>query len=286
MYQKVDKTYRLLKLAGVQKALTKRPHMIKPAFRRDEFEGAFRLVYERYKDAKMILPNRYQLWFTRYHALPETRVILGLLPELPIPACTASLVFDSVEFGLPSDAIFPDKLDQLRRQGCRLVEFCSLAALPHLRARGLIFHIFRVLYRYALWKGATDLVISVRPEHAAFYEKVLLFKRIGPKRLYPNYYNLYAVLQHISLEQVPYLYRKAFGALPKGYNLYQFFVRDELPLNLDLVQQAGLSREDLIYFFIERTNMWFKLSEADRVYLAHLYDLFPEKYAASLSMAI
>lgn len=257
----------VLDLAGV---------LVQPARSKEDYERAFGLAYESYQAARMVLPNPSGLWFTPFHALPDSRVVLASFPDATRMAATGTVVFDSVEFGLPSDWLYRERLNRLRRQGRFVVEFLSLVVRPGAEAGALLFHVFRLLYRYAVYKGATDLVVSVRPEEAAFYERVLLFRRLGPMRLYPRYHSLYVVLEHMDLEQLPRLYAQVFGNLPKEKNLYYFLVKDPFPFDLSEMERARLSRRDFVYFFMERTNFWARISEEERAYFAYVYDLFAE----------
>ncbi len=245
---------------------------IRPALKRADYEQAFSVTYACYRQARLILPRAEELWFTPFQALPGSRTVLAFAPGQK-PSTTGSIVFDSVEFGLPADLVYRERLNQLRRKGRYLVECVAFASIAEKRAATELFHVFRVLYHYALHQGATDLIWCVRPEEAGFFERVLLFRRLGPLRLYTRYHSGYVVLMHLDLQDLPRVYAQVFNRLPFNQNLYFFLMEVPLGLEIQELASAQMKRKDFIYFFLEKTNMWAKLSEEERAYLAYVYDI-------------
>jgi len=93
-----------------------------------------------------------------------------------------SICMDS-ENGLPADENYHDKLDELRKHGCKLCEPSRLAirrTLPHRVFAALI----QISYFYShKIHGCTDYVIEVNPRHVNFYKKNLGFQELGELRI-------------------------------------------------------------------------------------------------------
>ncbi len=246
---------------------------IRPALKRADYEQAFSLTYAFYRQSRLILPQTEELWFTPFQFLPDSRVLLAA-SQAQSPSSTGSLVFDSAEFGLPADLVYRERLNKLRRKGRFLAECTAFASKAAGKTAIELLQIFKVFYHYALHQGATDLVWCVRPEEAGFFERVLLFRRLGPLRLFPRYHSGYVVLMHLDLQDLPRVYAQVFNRLSPHQNLYLFLMESPLPLEIQDLTQVQVKREDFIYFFLQRTNMWAKLSEEERAYLAYIYDVF------------
>jgi hypothetical protein len=83
---------------------------------------------------------------------------------------------------LPADETFGDKLDELRRQGRRLVEPSRLAIDQGVSKRvfAALIHI-SYIFAHRL-QGYTDYVIEVNPRHVGFYKRMLGFADFGGER--------------------------------------------------------------------------------------------------------
>ncbi|WP_456369949.1 N-acyl amino acid synthase FeeM domain-containing protein [Thermodesulfatator atlanticus] len=192
-----------------------------------ELKTIYRFVHERYIDAGIIEPQPNGLWVTKYHLFPDTKVVAAYLKNdsnFEKPICTATIVFDKPKRGLPCDGIYQDILDELRAQGKKLVELCSLAALPNLQARNAYFILFKMLYKYIEQKRYTDIVVVIKPKHRSFYKKILRF-RCFKERTYPRFRNVTALLAHLDLIHAEKEYKEIYSEFPKDYNLYLFFKR-------------------------------------------------------------
>ena len=97
---------------------------------------------------------------------------------------TMSLFLDSPA-GLPADAAYSDRLDELRRSGRKLCESGSLAVDPAApNSRGLLAALFHLGYMYGRnMIGCTGVVLQVNPRHVLFYQRMLGFEAIGEERI-------------------------------------------------------------------------------------------------------
>lgn len=201
-----------------------------------EILNVFRFVYRRYRDAQIIDERPDRLWYTDYHLKSDTRIFSvynrNSLDYLD-PICTATVIFDDPDAGLPADNIFPDYLERFRKQQKKLVEFCSLAAKKKMEAKNAYYLVFKALYYYVLYCQFTDVIIVIQPKHAFFYKYILQFD-IYDIRSYPRFKNVKAQLAHLDLTKAKEKFRKIYYDLPKEYNLYKLFIEEPLKIYPDL----------------------------------------------------
>jgi len=259
---------RRLQLSGVGDFLRNwnKDLIIKLNILKDELDSVFKLVHDRYLFAKIIEPQPDKRWFTKFHLLPTTKVFTAYRKEdkkYTYPICTTTVVFDSPDFGLPSDNIYHDKLEELRNKGKKIAEFCSLAALPNMQSRNAYFPIFKILYKYVKEQGFTDLVITIQPKHVGFYEKVLLFKCFEP-RSYPRFRNVKARMAHLDLLKAEERYKTIYKNFPHDFNLFKFFTSDlEQKFDFEEINQKIIPEQDFRELFIN-TNIWKSLNKQEK----------------------
>jgi len=115
--------------------------------------------------------------------VPANRVTLAAFGNDEVPIATITVGVDSPA-GLAVEAVYPEEVRALRREGRRLAEFTKLAVDNMVRSRSVLAAIFHIAYIYAYrLRECTDLVIEVNPRHVRFYESMLGFKRYGEERM-------------------------------------------------------------------------------------------------------
>lgn len=97
--------------------------------------------------------------------------------------------------GLPLDQVYPEFLERLRGQNCRLLEVGLLAddRAQGDKARAQAFGTMRLAAYRALYTRSYAL-IGVHPHHSDFYVRMMGFEVIGPMRSYPKVNNRLVVL--------------------------------------------------------------------------------------------
>ncbi|HEX7369157.1 MAG TPA: hypothetical protein VF284_02585 [Rhodanobacteraceae bacterium] len=175
-----------------------------------QVESAWRLVYERYSQTGLIDGNPFGI-----HAVPaavgqHACVIWG--PDGPEVGYTMTLFGDS-PIGLPLDSVYAEYLDELRRDGRRLLEVGMLADRRQCAAHCLkaLFSMMRWGIHYGLHNDMTDIVIGVHPRHAQFYQRCYGFETFAPPTNYPMVRNHPVVLLRLRL-----LEQLAKDVLPRG----------------------------------------------------------------------
>jgi N-acyl amino acid synthase FeeM len=171
-------------------------------------DAAFRLVHDQYVWRGFLdVPDSSGRRVNLRHALPTTRVFV--VRDGARVVGTATIIPDSL-LGLPMDEVFGDQLDGIRLSNRRAAEISALAMDADRRAHGVpvLMRLLRMILLYAAevaWLD--DLVLVVRPQHAAFYEQSFACGRIGPARDYPKVHIVGAVAMHLDLHEVRALIR-------------------------------------------------------------------------------
>ena len=147
-----------------------------------ELLQAFALLYREYLHAGYAQENAAELLFTRHHLLPETTVFVAKAQNTVLS--TATVVRDSLDFGLPMDDLYASELSALREQGRRVLEICSLASDRHGFSRGGIQDFTRLLFLFCLNFNVDDVCIMVNPKHAPLYTSRCEFEILGEERHY------------------------------------------------------------------------------------------------------
>lgn len=186
---------------------------LKIASCREDWRGAFRLIYDRYVEAGLAQPNPYRMRATPFQLLPSTEVFLATQGRRVVG--TVSLVCDG-ELGLPCEAIYDEEISWLRSQGLYLAEVSCLAdEHGERRSPATAMRLMSLMAQCARERGVNQLLIAVHPRHARFYERFTAFRPIGGLRTYHAVCDRPAValaldLDHAAVEH-PELYEKFFG---------------------------------------------------------------------------
>lgn len=220
--------------------------LVRPAQSREEFEQAFRLVYQSYLDRGYIEESPQQIRLSVFNAFPTSVTLVSVVRGTVV--ATVSLIADT-PVGLPMDDVYHDEVQQLRNAGRRLIEAIMLADRRRElhRALTMLLQLMKRVYDYAtLVAHANDLCITINPRHETYYGNFLLFEPLGGLKAYPSVRNNPAVAKRMDLDHVRELY--------DGHaELIKLFLTDRTPLS---VLEGGyrMTADDLHYFFVERTT--------------------------------
>lgn len=99
---------------------------------------------------------------------------------------TITLGIDSPS-GLLADEIFKDEVDAYRARGRKVCELTKLAFDPTTRSKTALASLFHIIFIYLRQvQKCTDIFIEVNPRHRRFYERMLGFRKHGPKKMNPR----------------------------------------------------------------------------------------------------
>lgn len=209
--------------ARLERLLTPQAPVFRIAQTREDYLGAFRLVYEAYVHSGLARPNAHYLRVTPYQLLPTTEVLVAVRRGEVI--ATLSLVRDG-ELGLPMESAYPLEVAALRAQGIYLAEVSCLADRRHIRPAGVAsaddclapatpMRLMSLMAQCALARGVNQLLIAVHPRHARFYQRFTAFRPIAGVRSYQAVCGRPAVALALDIDRAPIehpeLYRRFFG---------------------------------------------------------------------------
>jgi hypothetical protein len=186
------------------------------AARRGDLYAALRLVYKEYLRTDLIRPNPFLMRATPYHLLPTTDVIVATRGWGDVAACTVSLVGDG-QLGLPIESAFPEQVDVRRQRGVQIAEVTSLADDRESEGTGtsLVLQVMSFMAQRARRRGIEELLITVHPHHAKFYEQFIGFEVIGESCAYDSVLGKPAVPLALDLANLhinhPKAYKRFFG---------------------------------------------------------------------------
>jgi hypothetical protein len=150
----------------------------------EEREGAFRLVYEAYRNSGLVAANPMGMRVLPYHLEESATIFVATRDQSVI--YTVSL-FQDDELGLPLQSIYPDDVAEMRRR-MYLAEVSCLAGRrdPDLGREG--FHVFvnlmGLMAQYARRHYVDRLLVAVHPRHVKFYQNFFGFQSYGSEKTY------------------------------------------------------------------------------------------------------
>lgn len=253
--------------------------VLKIAETREELEACFRLLHDAYVSSGFMKPAPSGLRATIYHALPTTTTLCAKFDGEVVG--TLSLIRESV-FGFPLQAIFD--LKSIRARGGKIAEVSALAVHPDFRKTGgaILFPLMKFMYEYCTtFFDTRHLVIAVHPTRIEMYESLLFFKRLAENKVdnYDFANGAPAVGASLDLRTAPKKYKQTYNRKKRRKNLYDYFVRTKLP-NIQLPHRRYFTTNDpvmttelLDYFFNQRTQVFEKLTNREKMLLHSIYDL-------------
>lgn len=147
-----------------------------------QLKDAYQLVHDTFVQQGYILPQPGAIRVRPFEALPDMATFIAQKDDQII--AVMSVVPDTQNLGLPSDAAFKPELDALRKQGRQLGEVTNLAVTPEFRNSNIFLELARFMQAHAISVQMDDLFISISPGHAAFFETFLCFEHRGAPRNY------------------------------------------------------------------------------------------------------
>ena len=193
----------------------------KIATERNEFEAAFRLVYEGYLHRGLTLPNVRRMRITPFQLSPSAQVLVALRNKSVVS--TLTLVEDG-ENGMPMESLFRNEVRTFRRLGLQMAEVTSLThGLPKERLNWEIAEkLMSLMAQYAVTRKVDRLLIAVCPQHSAFYRRIA-FRPFGEVRSYSDVCGKPALPMQVDLNRLaldyPAIHHRFFSRSFSGYEL-------------------------------------------------------------------
>lgn len=196
----------------------------KIASSKDEMKNAYELVYKNYIEKKFCNLNYHKMRIFLFDSLLATRTFIAKKGEEVL--ATATLVFDS-PIGLPSDGIYKDRLDVMRREGKKICEISKLSTKRELGSDALriLPYLFRSCWLYAKEINKhSHFCILIEPQNEIFYLKTFFFEKNTDIRLDPKAEDAESIFLEMPLD----LNEKAAKNLdnPRAKKRYQMHFED------------------------------------------------------------
>ncbi len=240
----------------------------------DEYSKAFKLIYDEYFQSGYVGAHRSRMSYTIWSLLPTTNIFV-FKSYLDVVS-TIAHILDTDLFGLPIDAVFKDKMDELRRQGRRIAEIGALATQRSRRWSNVMMFLYRAAFHYARHAKVDDLVLMVNPKHVRFYSQVLMIEPFGEERFYDKI-GAPAVALRTEVGSFMKNLEDAYASNEFETDLHGFFNEFGDPL-LQGEEDRNRRRRQLdpysaYFFFRQRPELLQNLSDLQRGYLAGIYRL-------------
>jgi ribosomal protein S18 acetylase RimI-like enzyme len=155
--------------------------IIERAFTLEDLRHAYRLVHQVYLGTGYLNPEPSGVRLRIYETTSETATFVAKKDGEVVGVL--SIVGDSPDLGLPSNAAFKTELDALRATGARVCEVTNQAVAEDYRKTGVATELMRCAIAHMLKAGYHFAVASVSPSHNGFYD-LIGFRRFGSQRSY------------------------------------------------------------------------------------------------------
>lgn len=175
-----DRKISLLRRSGLFGTDT-RGATIERACSAQDLQDAYRLVHRVYLSTGFIRPEPGAMRLRIFETTSDTATFVAKKDGEIVGVL--SIVGDSYDLGLPSDAAFKDELDALRNRGVRLCEVTNQAVAEEYRKSAVPTELMRCAIAHAMTTGYDSGVATVSPSHRGFYT-LLGFQELGSERSY------------------------------------------------------------------------------------------------------
>jgi hypothetical protein len=247
---------------------------------KEELEQAFELLHQCYVAAGLMSPDPSGLRCTFFSALPYTSILIAKFGDRVI--ATVSLIKDS-SLSLPSDTEFKEENDLLRKRGLKLVEVSALAIHKDFRSKGsdIYLTLMKFLTEFSMNQiGCDTLTCSVHPRGMDFYQALFGFKQTSSKVVKYNYVNGALAVHgylHLNAEYWAHLKYDLYQNRGPSRNIYHFCLMQspfEFPSPTAVHNKPVMTQEMVKYFFMEKTDLFKKLSASELNRILSVYNLF------------
>lgn len=149
----------------------------------DDLRQAYQLVHQVYIQTGFIEPEYSGIRLRMFEAKHDTATFVAKVGDRVVGVL--SIVPDSSDLGLPSDAAFKEELDVIRKTGRRLCEVTNQVVIPEYRKSAVSTELMRCALAHAANAGYDEGIAIVSPSHKGFYD-LLRYREIGSLRSYSD----------------------------------------------------------------------------------------------------
>ena len=176
----------------------------------EEVISAWGLVYKQYLQASFIRPNDISVFTFPEYLSNNSAVVVG--ENKGAVVCTASAVLDGPQ-GLPLDAYYKKELNQLRKEGRKLIEIGLLADTRGTANVNEIMDLISAISRFGGFSGHHDYVIGVNPKRINLFSRIFGVKLYGEVKDYDALKAAPVVLMHVKTKDLEQNIRRAISRM-------------------------------------------------------------------------
>jgi len=157
---------------------------IRRAVAEHDLRDAYRLVHDVFVNKGYIDLKPTGIRLRAFEAIPEMATFVAGTEGRIVGVM--SIIPDTPDMGLPSDAGFEKELDELRRAKRRVAEVTNLAVAPRYRRSNVFTELARAIHAHAVAMHYDDVFIAISPGHVGFFKDILQFLPCGDARNYSS----------------------------------------------------------------------------------------------------
>ncbi len=254
-----------------------------------ELKTAYHLVHDTYVQQGYILPQPSHMRLRTFEAVAESATFVAKSDGQTVGVI--GLVFDSPDMGLPSDDVFADEINVLRKQGRKVAEVTNLAVAGDYRATRAFLELCRAIWAYAAEHQVDDLFISISAGHALFFETVLGFDAWGDKRTYEKSTDDQVEGKRLDMHQFAQHLQLVDQVSVTSVSLHDWFITNNpyrmSPVGIDrLAQRQFLDPGQLFGLFVKDSDFLIQCTSEERALLRHRWgaSTFDKVYQAALAL--
>ncbi len=178
-----DRRLRMAQRVGLFTDDTKGTRIVRGCTAAD-IKGAFAVVHRTFVEKGYIFPSPGGLRIRKYEAVQEMSHFVAKAGSGQVVG-SLSVIPDSPDLGVPCDVAFKEQVDRLRASGLRLCEMTNQAVDKPYRRSAILSELLRACFAQCFVEGFEEVVGTVSPGHAGFFELVG-FRRIGDVKSYTD----------------------------------------------------------------------------------------------------
>lgn len=177
-----DRRLRMAQRVGLFTRDTKGARIVRGCTLAD-LRGAFQVVHRTFVEKGYIEPRASGLRIRKYEAVQEMAHFVAKDGDQVVG--TLSVIEDSPDLGVPCDVAFKQEVDRLRATGRRLCEMTNQAVDRPYRRSAILSELLRACFAQAMAEGFQEVVGTVSPGHAGFFE-IVGFRRLSEVKSYTD----------------------------------------------------------------------------------------------------
>jgi len=166
----------------------------------EDLVGAYTLVHDCFVEKGYIHSQPSGIRMRVFEALPETATFIAKAEDKVVGVI--SVVMDSPDLLLPSDRVFHEEIEPVRRHSGKVCEISNWAIAPEYRRTAILTDLFRCFMAHLFEMNCQDAVAAITPGHKAFFQVMGFDEVIGSERSYSEAMEDSVILMRLSMSKL------------------------------------------------------------------------------------